>query len=92
MLSHGAGNQAELDEIFSDVRRDALRAHEVVRRLRGLLQKQSIEFAPLDLGATLEEALALLEPEARRRGVRIERRFAGGATLLATQSSCSRCC
>ena len=73
MLRGAAPDMAELAEIVTDVRRDALRASEVVRRLRALLEKQAIEFVPLDLQATFDEALALLEPEARRRGVAIER-------------------
>jgi len=33
---------AELQQIFADVRHDALRAHAVVQRLRALLEKRSI--------------------------------------------------
>lgn len=62
----------ELHQILADVRRDAVRAHDVVQRLRALLQKQPVEFGPLDLNATVDETLALLRPEARRRQVAIE--------------------
>ena len=73
MLRSSAPDIAELTEIVADVRRDALRASEVLRRLRALLEKQAVEFASLDLQATFDEALALVAPEARRRGVVIER-------------------
>lgn len=69
---------SELQDILSDVKRDALRAHDVVQRLRALLQKQSIVFAPIPLDATLKDSLPLLAPEARRRTIRIDAQFAAG--------------
>jgi signal transduction histidine kinase len=63
---------SELHAILADVRRDALRANEVVQRLRSLLQKQPVAFGPLSIDDTLAETLALLGPEARRRGVTLE--------------------
>ena len=79
----GAPDKTELEEIFADVRRDALRAHEVVRRLRALLERHEVEFAALDLNAALGEALALLAPEARRRGIGVERNlFDGSAPII----------
>ncbi len=68
----------ELREILADVRRDALRANDVIRRLRALLQKQSLETSVVRLDETLQQSLSLIEPEARRRGIRVESRFAGG--------------
>lgn len=67
---------SELQEILSDVKRDALRANDVVQRLRALLQKQSIVFASIPLDATLKHSLPLIEPEARRRTIRIDAQFA----------------
>lgn len=72
MLQSGRADQAQLLEILSDIRRDDLRAHEVIRRLRALLRKQQIEHAPLDLHDALQESLQLLAPELRARGVRVE--------------------
>ncbi|WP_322044427.1 ATP-binding protein [Paraburkholderia sp. J67] len=68
-------DHAELEEILSDVKRDALRANEVVQRLRALLQKQGVTFAALPLDATLRCALTLVEPEARRRNITVDTRF-----------------
>ena len=73
MLDSGRADESQLRAILADIRRDDLRAHEVIRRLRALLQKQQPEHAPLDLHETLVDALELIEPEARRRGMRIER-------------------
>jgi signal transduction histidine kinase len=62
----------ELHLILADIRRDALRANQVVQRLRALLQKHTVQLGPLDLNSAFEEALALLGPEARRRQIAIE--------------------
>lgn len=57
----------ELCAILADIRRDDLRASEVIRRLRALLGKQRTESRPLDLVEVAGEAIALLRVEARRR-------------------------
>ncbi len=82
ILSSGDPDTAELQQIFADMRHDALRAHEVVRRLRALLEKRAVEKTPLDTGATFDETLSLLAPEARRRGIAIERDFTAAAPVV----------
>jgi len=69
MMQSAGHSDPELQEILSDVRRDALRANDVIVRLRTLLQKQAITFTPVVLDAVLERATALVRPEARRRGI-----------------------
>ncbi|MCX7229086.1 MAG: sensor histidine kinase [Burkholderiales bacterium] len=64
--------RASLHEILADIRRDDLRAHEVIRRLRALLEHHEVTHVPLGLHPALREALGLLEPEARRRGIVLE--------------------
>jgi C4-dicarboxylate-specific signal transduction histidine kinase len=75
LLQGGKATNEELREILADIRRDDLRAHEVIRRLRALLGKREVEHAQMHLHAVLDEALALLVPAASRRGVVVERRF-----------------
>ncbi|WP_175166081.1 sensor histidine kinase [Paraburkholderia fynbosensis] len=68
-------NQPEVSEvhlILADIRRDALRANQVVQRLRALLQKHTLLLGPLDLNETFDEALALLGLESRRRNIFID--------------------
>lgn len=72
MLEQAHPEIGELHSILADVRRDALRANQVVQRLRSLLQKQPVEFGPLDLNTMVDETLELLGPEARRRRLAIE--------------------
>lgn len=72
LLRSGNATPESLREILSDIRRDDLRATEVIRRLRNLLGKHESEHAPAALHGLLREAVALLEPEARRRAIPIE--------------------
>ena len=82
ILQSGHPDAAELQQIFTDVRHDALRANEVVRRLRALLEKRAVEMAPLDASATFDDTLSLLMPEARRRGITLERDLATGLPVM----------
>jgi signal transduction histidine kinase len=64
----------ELCAILADIRRDDLRASEVIRRLRALLAKQRTMSTPLDLVEVAGEVVALLRVEARRRQVTLSLR------------------
>ena len=75
MLAAGSASPQMLREILADIRRDDLRAHEVIQRLRALLEKHEVIHAPMALHPTLREAIALIEPEARRRGIAIDTRL-----------------
>lgn len=72
MLRGGTVAAPALLDILADIRRDDLRAHEVIRRLRGLLEKRVTEHEPIALHPTLRDGIAILEPEARRRGMSLE--------------------
>jgi len=72
LLRGGAATPEALSEILADIRRDDLRATEVIRRLRALLEKHEVEHAPMALHPALRDTVALLEPEARLRGVSVE--------------------
>ncbi len=61
-----------LRPILADIRRDDIRASEVIRRLRALLAKHEVEHRPTDLNAVVTEVCDLLRSEADSRRVRIE--------------------
>jgi signal transduction histidine kinase len=61
-----------LRPILAEIRRDDIRANEVILRLRGLLTKHEVEHRPTDLNAIVADVCALLRCEADRRKVRIE--------------------
>lgn len=75
MLRQGHASHGQLREILADIRRDDLRAHEVIRRLRALLEKREVEHQPLRLHPALKDLLGLLAPEAERRGIVVEQQF-----------------
>ena len=82
LLQSQADRRDDLRRIVARIRRDSVRAAEVVRRLRQLLARHEPDRAPFELAPALQDAVQLLLPEARRRGVSLESRLeAGGARV-----------
>jgi C4-dicarboxylate-specific signal transduction histidine kinase len=60
----------QIKEILADIRESDQRAGDIIAHMRGLLKKPSVaELQPFDLHDAIRDALHILEPEARRRGV-----------------------
>jgi PAS domain S-box-containing protein len=72
----------EVRQILGDIRKDDLRASEVIRRLRGLLRKREMEVQPLQLNEVVAEVLGLVRAESRRRGVAVETELAADLPLV----------
>jgi signal transduction histidine kinase len=73
LLLESAGPQLDdIRQILADIRRDDLRASEVIQHLRALLRKGEVELLPLDLNEVVADALRLVDGESRRRGVEVE--------------------
>jgi two-component system sensor kinase FixL len=66
----------EVRQILADIRKDDLRASEVIRRLRALLRKRTLENQPVDLNELTAEILVLIRAETRRRRVAVETELA----------------
>src|SRR5262249_12427926 len=66
----------EVHNILDDIRKDALRASEVIRRLRALLRKREMEMQPVDLNEAVAEVLGLIRGESGRRSVALETELA----------------
>jgi signal transduction histidine kinase len=62
----------EITEIISDIRKDDLRASEVIRRMRGLLQKHDLEARVVDLNEVAQDTIAIVQPDARSRQIDVE--------------------
>ncbi|MFN5770161.1 MAG: ATP-binding protein [Pirellulaceae bacterium] len=59
----------EVRRILSDIRKDDLRASEVIRRLRALLRQGEVERQPIGMQLVISDVVAILRGEAERRGV-----------------------
>ena len=68
LLESGTDRRDELRGILADIRRDDLRASEVIRRLRTLLAKHEVEKRPFELNSAVSDVDLILRAEARRRG------------------------
>jgi len=77
LLARPQAPLAEVRRILADIRADDMRAHEVIRRLRGLLERREAERGQMDVHAAVSDALGVLDGEARRR--RVELQFQRGA-------------
>lgn len=82
ILDLGGDRREEVRAILSDIRRDDLRASEVVRRLRTLLAKHPLESLPFELNEVANEVEFALQPEARRRGITLEVHPAGSPATI----------
>jgi signal transduction histidine kinase len=67
MLQTGSVDRAGLLQILADIRRDDLRASEVIKRLRVLLARHEVERRRFVLDRAVEDVLAILRAESRRR-------------------------
>jgi signal transduction histidine kinase len=81
LLQSGEDRSELLREILADIRRDDLRASEVIRRLRTLLARHETEQEAFDLSVAATEVESLLQSEAKRRRVAIKMRLAPVAPM-----------
>jgi signal transduction histidine kinase len=82
ILKSGADPKGELHHILSDIRRDDLRASEVIRRWRTLMTKHEVERQPVELNETTLDTRTILDAEAHRRRVGIDVRPARAPVLV----------
>lgn len=72
LLQSSSPDRVELRQIMADIRRDDLRASQVIRRLRALLEKHELERAEESVNDILADVAGLLSAEAQRRKVVLE--------------------
>lgn len=78
LLSSPSPPLKEVEHILADIRRDDIRAGQVIRRIRSLLRKKEIVLAPLDLNEVAQDVLRLVAPEAMRRGITVRENLSPG--------------
>ena len=76
ILSSSSPDVAELKEIVHDIRRDDLRAGEVIARLRRLLKKTPVEMHAIDLNDMLREVIDFLSSQTSAQRISLSAQFA----------------
>ncbi|XIA67073.1 ABC transporter substrate binding protein [Bradyrhizobium sp. TZ2] len=69
ILSSPAPNLSEVKEILADIKRDDIRASEVIHRTRGFLRRAPFEDKAIDLNDTLRKVFDFLSVQASARNV-----------------------
>lgn len=69
LLRRPAPDLPAILEILDDIRKDDMRAHGIVRKLRMLLRKRELQFEHVDINALASSVLTLILPDAVRRNV-----------------------
>jgi len=72
MLRRGLATDNRLLQILEDIRKDNLRASEIIRRVRGLVTRHEIACEPVDINEIVEDVISMLHGEAARREVTVE--------------------
>jgi signal transduction histidine kinase len=72
----------DMADIINDICKDDIRASEVIRRMRGLLQKHELESHPVNLNEVAQEAIAIVRPDAGSRAVQLEMQLAEGLSPI----------
>ena len=71
-LQHPSPDLDEIRAILSDIRSDDERAGHVIDRMRGLLKRQTLDTARLEVGALVGDVVALVRIDAATRQVKLE--------------------
>ncbi len=69
MLKGASPDLVEIGHILADIKRDDLRASEVIRRLRSVLRKTPFEVRDIELNETVREAIGFLTAVSESRGI-----------------------
>jgi two-component system, LuxR family, sensor kinase FixL len=82
MLNSPRPPLGEIREIIADIRKDDLRADEVIGRIRDFLRQRNPQMQPLDLNAAVSDVFRFVAADARKRQVQIRTDLAPGLPLV----------
>ncbi len=82
MLNSPRPPLGEIRDIIADIRKDDLRADEVIGRIRDFLRKRNPEMQPLDINAAVSDVFRFVAADARKRHVQIRSDLAPGLPLV----------
>jgi signal transduction histidine kinase len=81
MLARGPVHPGEIRDILDDIRKDDVRAAEIIRGMRELLQKRELTKKPVDLNQLARDTAAIVSSDARSRGIDVELSLAPGLAM-----------
>ncbi|MEM1070018.1 MAG: PAS domain S-box protein [Planctomycetota bacterium] len=81
-LADGNPNNADLKEIHRHISDQAIRAGDIIRRLRDFVQKTDGVYSSVDLNAVVQDAFEILTPIARRCGASVHLNLCGCPLLV----------
>ena len=82
LLEANPNNIEEIKQILADIRRDDVRASDVIRHVRALLRKRHLEVERLDMNELASQVLGLTRAEARRRNMAWKSEFAPALPMV----------
>jgi PAS domain S-box-containing protein len=71
-MRNGSVRPAELLPVLEAMAHEALRAGEIVRRMRDLVRKEPSELKPADLNALVRDSVKVVEGDARQLGIEVQ--------------------
>jgi signal transduction histidine kinase len=71
-MRNGSVRPAELLPVLEAMAHEALRAGEIVRRMRDLVRKEPSELKPADLNALVRDSAKVIEGDARQLGIEVQ--------------------
>lgn len=71
LIERGRSVPEEIRDILADIKKQDVRASEVIRRMRSLASRRETRTDRLEMNAVVEDVLRLLSAETRRRQVRV---------------------
>jgi C4-dicarboxylate-specific signal transduction histidine kinase len=83
LITRPDANLAAISDILADIKRDDLRANEIVRRLRTLMRKRDLKLELVDINSLIDHVVMLIRADANRRSVIVKTEFAPGLPFLA---------
>jgi signal transduction histidine kinase len=75
LLQNEQPDLEEIRAILADIRRDDNRAGNVIDRMRALLKRRNLVSSHLDLRSLIEDTVALAQPDAKARQIKITAQF-----------------
>jgi PAS domain S-box-containing protein len=81
-IQGGMNDRAEVTRVLNLIAGEALRAGEIIRRVRRLVRKESTRRDRVGLQAVLEDVLELLQPDVRQLGITVELRLEESAPAV----------